>query len=359
MEYRDSNTELLRLVCMMLIVMHHRLIYGYYSIPFVLECQGECDVLSSIAIILNGLCYIGANVFVLISGFYGIKFKWRGLLTLYLTCSFYALVTYLAGKWGLIEPDGSGIRLIIMPLSCRYWWFMTDYFILYMFSPLLNKAIDYLNKKEFIRVLVLFTIANVYFGYGFEVYNQNGYRVAQFVYLYLIAAYLRRYVNIESIAKTNAFLLYFGSALLFGVFSILSHYMNVPKFRSFAYHNPLLLIASISFFILFLRFHFKSKRINWMAKGAIGIYLFPETIFSGKWQQMIYDPYIGNMAIGVDVLFMITTLFVYAVLYCLFAMVFDRIRIVLLRNGVYPIFDRIDKYVENKHFERNSNSVIK
>lgn len=222
---------------------------------------------------------------------------------------------------------------------------MTDYFILYMFSPLLNKAIDHLNKKEFIRVLVLFTIANVYFGYGFEVYNQNGYRVAQFVYLYLIAAYLRRYVNIDSIAKTNAFMLYFGSALLFGVLSILSHYMNVPKFRSFAYHNPLLLVASISFFILFLRFHFKSKRINWMAKGAIGIYLFPETVFSVKWQQFIYDPYIGMMPIGINVLYMVATLILYAALFCLFAVIFDRIRLLFLNHCVYPLYDRLDKHV--------------
>lgn len=349
MKVRDSNIELLRIVCMMFIVVHHRLVYGLYDIPFVLEGKGECDIISGSAIFLNGFCYIGANVFVLISGYYGIKFKWRGLLTLYLTCSFYAFITYLAAQWGLIESDGSGLHRVLMPLSCRYWWFMTDYFILYLFSPLLNKAIEHLNKKEFIRVLVLFTIANVYFGYGFEVYNQNGYRVAQFVYLYCIAAYIRRYVNVERITQNKSFLTYFACALLFGALSILSHYMNVPKFRSFAYHNPLLIVASISFFIFFLGFHFKSKPVNWLAKGSLGIYLFPEAIFSGKWQSIMYDPYIGNMAIGVNVLFMVATLLVYAILYCLFAMVFDRIRIVLLRKGVYPIYDRIEKYVENKH----------
>lgn len=317
MKERDSNIELLRIVCMMFIVVHHSLL-GLYSVPFVLEGQGECDVLSGSALILNGFCYIGVNVFILISGYYGIKFKWRGLLTLYLTCSFYAFITYLAGKGGGIASDGCGLRQVLMPLSCRYWWFMTDYFILYLFSPLLNKAIEHLNKKEFLRVLVLFTIANVYFGYGFEVYNQNGYRVAQFVYLYCIAAYIRRYVNVERITRNKSFLTYFVCALLFGALSVLTHYTNVPKFRSYAYHNPLLIAASISFFIFFLGFHFKSKPVNWLAKGSIGIYLFPEAIFSGKWQSIMYDPYIGNMANGVNVLFMVATLLVYAILYCFF-----------------------------------------
>lgn len=72
---RDSNIESLRLVCMMLIVVHHRLVYGLYDVPFVLEGQGDCSSLSGSAIILNSFCYIGVNVFILISGYYGIKFK--------------------------------------------------------------------------------------------------------------------------------------------------------------------------------------------------------------------------------------------------------------------------------------------
>ena len=78
MKERDSNIELLRIVCMMFIVVHHSLL-GLYSVPFVLEGQGECDVLSGSALILNGFCYIGVNVFILISGYYGIKFKWRAI----------------------------------------------------------------------------------------------------------------------------------------------------------------------------------------------------------------------------------------------------------------------------------------
>ena len=45
--------------------------------------------------LLDAFCYIGVNCFVLISGWFQIKFSWKGLLKLYVICAFYGTLAYI------------------------------------------------------------------------------------------------------------------------------------------------------------------------------------------------------------------------------------------------------------------------
>lgn len=59
--------------------MHHLLAHGFYEFDYVFKGEGYLDLVSSFAIGLNGFCYVGVNVFLLITGYFGLKFKWKSL----------------------------------------------------------------------------------------------------------------------------------------------------------------------------------------------------------------------------------------------------------------------------------------
>lgn len=228
--------------------MHHMIIDSLFSVPQILKTEGDINGLLGSAIIVNGFCYIAVNCFILISGYFGIKLKFRGILRLYLFCVFYSI-------WGFFisgEPfDKHWLYSIVLPFSHTKKWFITCYVVLYLLSPLLNKAIENLKKNEYILVILLLTISNMYFGYVWHKYNTNGYNVAQFVYLYVIGGYLRKHINIHNTKSYSLLCGYIVCVLIFGGISIVSHYFHIPYYRSFAYNNPFILLGAIFFFCFF------------------------------------------------------------------------------------------------------------
>ena len=285
---RDSNIELLRLVCMFLIVFQHCIHGGAFPEIW------NTDIMSievCVASLLVGLTYIAVNCFVLISGFYGIKLKLRSALNLYLICAFYALIIYLLHLY--IDGAHVGRGLLYASVFCishSKLWFVKCYVGLMLLSPILNAAMDNISKRTYQWVIGLLTILNVYFGFLWQdaVFNSDGYTIANFVYIYMIGGYIRRYVDIEwcrkhRISCTSA---YVGSSLLWGITMILVHYF--PNFGDglwlWGYNNPFTLIGAISFFLLFLSLpKFYNKTINWLATGTFAVYLVHSGGYSGGW----------------------------------------------------------------------------
>ena len=146
-EQRKSNMELLRLVLMFFILMHHYLMKGgglnagFY----------EGEDLDLMAAFWDPFFYVGVNCFVLISGFFGIDFKFKGFFKLFRQCVFYGLLFYLLhlyldnAKFGRSVIDNSLLVLSTPP----GWWFIRVYVCLYLLSPVLNKAIENINQIQF------------------------------------------------------------------------------------------------------------------------------------------------------------------------------------------------------------------
>ena len=77
--FRQSNIEILRIVAMLLIVLHHLCIYGIESGGFIIQA-------------LDSITIIGVNIFLLISGFFSIKLRWSSLLNLFFLCLFFTSI---------------------------------------------------------------------------------------------------------------------------------------------------------------------------------------------------------------------------------------------------------------------------
>lgn len=273
---RNSNIELLRLICMFLILVHHILV-RVYTVPLILLGEGNIGWSESLAIILNSLCYIGVNCFFLISGYFGLKFKWRGLFNLYFIMFFYALLQTITDSYIFNTSITIGeLKEVVLPFTHfgeKHWWFMTTYLLLYTMSPIIS--MNNLTKRDYIILILVLSYVNVYFGYwaqGKEI--GNGYSLIQFIYMYVIGGYISKHFNLEKLSKRLCFASYFVSCLLFALLSIASHFYEISHWNAFAYNNPFLVIASISFFLFIIKFDFKSRVINSIALSSLAIYLF-------------------------------------------------------------------------------------
>lgn len=158
---------------------------------------GDCDTGWSGSLIVS-FVYCAVPVFLLLSGYFGIKLKFKKIANLYLQCFFYGLIGYVIHLY--VDHNTIGKSLLIESVFSisNGWWFITNYFLLCLLSPLINAGIDKLNKNQFKWVLFLLTIVNLYFGWlwGIE-HNKTGYELCNYIYLYIIGRYIGTYFMVE------------------------------------------------------------------------------------------------------------------------------------------------------------------
>ena len=96
----------------------------------------------------------------LISGFFGIEFKFKGLYKLFVQCAFYGFLFYLLhlyfdkAKLGWSVIDNSLFVLSTPP----GWWFIRVSVCMYLLSPILNKAIENINQLQFKILLIILAV---------------------------------------------------------------------------------------------------------------------------------------------------------------------------------------------------------
>lgn len=278
---RNSNVELLRLICMLMILIHHLITHCLYGIDFVFYGVGSVSFVSAIAIMINGLCYVGVNCFLLISGYFGLRFRWKTLFKLYFIMVFYSFIYDLFDMYirGEIFDIHYLLDNILTMSGFSRWWFMECYIIFFFIAPLIK--VEGWSKIQYQKIILLLTIVNIYLAYWHNRYS-NGYTVAQFLYMYIIGAYIRRFIDVDKLHKSLMFLLYFLPGILFGVISVVSHYKYLPHWEALAYNNPLNVVSAIGLFCFILTFKFHSKLINFISASALSIYLIQHYAFMNK-----------------------------------------------------------------------------
>ena len=264
---RKSNIELLRIVCMLMIILWH------INIGF----GGDKNLATfSLGNIINAVTVVGVNCFVLISGYFGIKFRLKALISLLLQCLFYSIVISVACH----ETIGSNIdfKMLFLPISSDVWWFMTVYVMLYLSAPLLNKALDGMSMKGTLFSLLSFLIINIWFGYCFKNDNNpSGHSYLQFVLMYLIGrmiSFCRANVTCDFGRYSKFLFVNSGGAMLAFVILIC---INMFFIKSYRYNNPLVVLSSVAIFIVFFNMKIGSiRQVNLLASTVVAAYLIHE-----------------------------------------------------------------------------------
>ena len=136
---RLSNIEILRLVCILLIVGAH-VSGAYWKDLLFLERE--------IILLYNSFSGMAVTLFVLISGYFGITFKKSKFFTLVNIVWFYSVVLCLFKISITGFNSQETLRSFFPVLSCKY-WFATCYLIIFVLSPFINNLLGNLTKSQF------------------------------------------------------------------------------------------------------------------------------------------------------------------------------------------------------------------
>ena len=267
---RVSNIELLRIVAMLMIVTHHVLlnVSDTYNQMYL---QRSCE---PAFYLYNALVIYGVNLFVMISGYCGIRATLSKGVSLYLKCVLYGLLG--VAVWLLIPNhtfELGQLKPYIYVLSNNpSWWFIRYYLFLFALSPFINKVFDYCTRKEVYILTLVLSVISVYFGWIHnDMVNQNGYNLFNFVWLYCIGHCVRislPEINSVRFIRHYALLLWFLCVVL-TAFAEYRHWAPVV----FGYNNPFIVLGTIGLFLFFRSFDFRSKLVNIIAASTLGVYL--------------------------------------------------------------------------------------
>lgn len=256
---RNSNFELLRIIAMLFIVIWHISIHSQ---------KGE---MASHNYIL-ALTVTGVNLFVLISGYFGIKLNWKNLLTLVGTVAFYNLASIIL-KWQITgaTPMLGEIAGCFPPICNTHWWFINCYFMLMLLSPIINIVLEKATDKQYKYTLSILLFTSCISGFCFKNFiNITGYNTFQFITIYVLGNAIRRFNILERITIKQNICIYIISTLCIFTLSFFTS-------RTIFYNNPLIIISALSLFCLFAKLDFKSKAVNYVATFTLPVYLLQDS----------------------------------------------------------------------------------
>ena len=139
-EKRQSGIELLRIIAMFFVLVQHAngLAIG---LPGAFECV-EAPTYSFLRIVIQSLAIVGVDVFVLISGWFGISFNLKRLGEFLFQCLFFSIIVTFAA-WLISGRPEIGIKSLAgMIFLGKSYWFVKCYLLLYILSPVLNSFIN-------------------------------------------------------------------------------------------------------------------------------------------------------------------------------------------------------------------------
>lgn len=276
MKTRQSNIELLRLIAMFLVLLVHA---NYASLGGLsnIDIQ-KAPTFSFLRIFIEQASLICVNLFIIISGWFGIRFSWKGIGSILFQCSFYCiLITVLF--FTLDQPISRKILFKELYIGDAY-WFVPSYIVLFILSPFINVAIKEMKEKE-LRIMIFLLLAlELFYGWINDVCGYaNGYSPLSFLTLYIIGRYLKIYkIRFLEISSYKSFFIYlmivFTSSILlfFGTLIVSSIQLSLQS-KLCAYNSPFVILSSLYFFNIFRQISFNNKIINNMATSSFAIYL--------------------------------------------------------------------------------------
>lgn len=268
---RNTGIDLLRIISMLMIVILH--VIGVGGLLSSIDCDNNLTYWA--VWFLEIFAYGAVNCYALISGYVGITSKYRisNLIMLWLRVEFYSVLIPIVfrcfgeksiGKFELLSS--------LFPVFTNEYWYFTSYFILFLFIPLLNQAVNHLEKRQFrmiiiaviVVVCIIYPIFRVKFEDGFALFD--GYSPFWLMILYLFGAYIRKYKPFAQIKNKVLLSIFFFSIALTLFSKIIIQIVTVRIIESVKYDNMwvsyisfTVLVSSVSLFLLFERF--KGNRV--------------------------------------------------------------------------------------------------
>ena len=304
----------------LVLVIHANTVYDPW--PIDQKAVLSNSVLCAFRFLIESLSIVCVNAFILLSGWFGIKFSVKRLLSLIFTVFFFSLILTI-----LPSARGQGSHLLIDIFTLNQYWFVKAYIILFILSPALNLFAEQASKTVFRNVLIVFFIMQTVFSYiSNSSWFDDGFSPIPFIGLYLLSRYIRIHKPVFSCFKgrTDLFV-YLGLSLLIAGLSVCLFKWFGTGGRLFNYTNPLVIASSVFFFLCFSKIKMKNNAVvNWIAASSLGAYLL-------HMNPLVFQPYFvptlasfSNISSG---LLLCLLIFVFLLAVFLAGVLIDKIRL--------------------------------
>ncbi len=191
---RQSNIELLRLFAMFLVLLVHANAnaLGYPDA----DDAHAFPVTTFIRSFIFGLTMVAVNVFVLISGWFGIRPTLRGLakfcFQVFFVLTFVVVLGLVSGKSGV-----HGSMLLECFALFDNCWFAVAYLGLYLVAPILNAFVEKADKRILGFTVAALVIYSAVYGMMYSASYLDGYSAFNFMVVYLVGRYVKLYGSIN------------------------------------------------------------------------------------------------------------------------------------------------------------------
>ena len=198
---RNSSLELLRIICMLLIIFHHYAIHGGFDFK-------STEILSGNELFINTIVLFGklaCNIFILITGYFMInsKFNIKKVINIIIKMFIYnfLVVIFIYATGFDIDISIKQIIKYCFPIFFGN-WFVVNYILLCCIAPFLNLGLTKIEKEQYsmlVFVLIILwslmpTFSNNIWGFS----NIDG-----FIVMYIIGGYIKRF-SAENTVKNKS-----------------------------------------------------------------------------------------------------------------------------------------------------------
>ena len=315
---RQSNIELLRIIAMLMVLTLHTRYDGILSVY-----DGTIDASHITRFFFESISSVGVNIFVFISGYFGIKLRKTSIASFAFQVYYFAMLAFVGSCLlaGSLHVGSATYLKLLFPLSHNV-WFVPCYFILMLLSPILNSFIEGKSVKQLaLHTLGLYAIAFVWTNLWGCVDGFSGYSWGFFIILYLTGATIRKWSTAHSVRKSYCFMGYLICSILTVIIAIIQSRYPIGQSLIWVYDFPIVYVSSVCLFLFFVQMNIESSRvINTIASSSFAVLLFHMSACS---QFKVVCQYIFEHFNG-GVVILLTTCAV--VLYYVISMLLDQPR---------------------------------
>ena len=318
---RDSGIELLRILCMLLIIGYHYYYHGGGPGP-----QLWVNLFRDSGVFTNG--FPGVAAFFMITGWYlsTATFRWRKVLRLIgalIFCSWLGLAVA-----AIFTPDQVTLQQILislLPVSSPRSWFAGAYICAYCFLPFIQKSCAWFRRCEK-REYELFIGLGLLFFVGFKFLTTLQGMPSEFiwaVYLFYFGDWLRfRFgdrlpsVRLCVLGYLCTMVIQFCWTRLFGLLSETSELAGFYAEHMVARYSPSVVLGAVFLIFLFAQIHFSSAFVNRIAACNFGVYLLHDNgiLHQLWWYKLLKTDHYSTLLSRWQILhFLVSVIIVYVV----------------------------------------------
>lgn len=328
---RDSGIELLKIFAIFVIVISHVVQTLTFKNPDALYQEYVIDITKAttdlhriILLIFRHFGVWGDALFFISSAWFLLKAKdfkkkkWLFMFVEIWTVSVIILViTYVILHGGI-----SGKILIesIFPTFFCNNWYLTCYLLFYPISPILNRVIHGMSKKQLFRSTSALAILYIFVNSILDDWFFSS-TLILWVTIYFVIAYMQKYLMgfADNVKKNLIFALvnavcFIGLILLTEMGGLHISFLSGQMMHWVNYCNPFIIFMSIAMFNIARNVHFKNRFINYISSLSMLVYIIHENIilrtyirpamWNYVWENFGYTNVLGWVFVFVIIVFL-------------------------------------------------------